>query len=73
MCKPGYFGTPCDTPCPSGSFGTECGGFCFPKCPNVTCHHVHGCPENTGNTLQTTISGTYVERCRLKIRFIKIT
>ncbi|XP_078315717.1 uncharacterized protein LOC111099513 [Crassostrea virginica] len=56
MCKPGYFGHFCGTPCPTGSFGPECGGFCFPKCSNVTCHHVHGCPENPENTLQTTIS-----------------
>ena len=57
MCEPGYFGPFCRTPCPFGSFGPKCGGFCFPKCSNDACDHVHGCPENIGTSPQTTISG----------------
>ena len=56
MCKPGYFGQFCGYQCPSGSFGPECGGFCFPNCTNVSCHHVYGCPEHPRTSLQTTIS-----------------
>ena len=56
MCKPGYYGQFCSAPCPSGSFGSECAGFCYPMCSNSTCDHVHGCPENNKTSFRTTIS-----------------
>lgn len=57
MCNSGYFGQSCKTPCPSGTYGFQCGGFCSPKCSNEECDHVHGCPEKPDTTTPTTISG----------------
>ena len=71
MCRPGYFGQYCGNPCPSGSFGPECGGFCFPKCSNVSCHHVYGCLEKHGSTIQRTNSGIYIKRHSQKRGLIK--
>lgn len=50
-CKEGYFGKFCNQLCPSGTFGTQCGGQCFPNCAIEDCHHVNGCPNITESTI----------------------
>ena len=51
-CKPGYFGRLCNVPCPYGTYGPRCGGFCRPFCSYEECDHVYGCPKNTETTTE---------------------
>jgi hypothetical protein len=54
-CMPGYIGDSCQTPCPEGTFGEECGGTCF--CDKNDCDHIKGCPPKSTATTPTTTSG----------------
>ena len=57
VCAPGYFGPNCTFPCPNNAYGDNCGGICEPVCFPRDCHHVYGCPQNTGVLVQPTKSG----------------
>lgn len=50
-CKPGYYGSLCNIPCPSGDFGRNCAGRCLPMCPVEECDMVLGCPKTTENII----------------------
>lgn len=61
-CNDGYYGRFC-YPCPQGTFGTECGGRCYPKCAKKVCNHIIGCLHYTETTTKT---GKLVAPTRLK-------
>ncbi|XP_062584041.1 uncharacterized protein LOC134245810, partial [Saccostrea cucullata] len=49
LCAPGYYGDSCEIPCPSGSFGVDCGGQCH--CSAEDCDHVRGCSRQSNKEL----------------------
>lgn len=45
-CRSGYYGQHCNLPCPSGNFGKDCAGKCYPTCSDEKCDMVFGCSSN---------------------------
>ena len=66
----------CDSPCPSGAFGKNCGGVCW-NCSIEDCDPIYGCLKTIANKIETTYQGiVFGERiCLLKtfllIYFVK--
>lgn len=56
-CNSGYYGPMCDSPCPTGTFGKNCGGICAPMCSDQECNPVFGCGKTTIGLDQTRRSG----------------
>ena len=59
MCKAGFFGDFCNTPCPYGTYGIQRGRFCFPACSGEECDHVYGCPTKSMSKTRTTLTGKH--------------
>ncbi|XP_052705591.1 uncharacterized protein LOC128181281 isoform X2 [Crassostrea angulata] len=47
-CPDGWYAKNCTEKCPENMYGQLCGTMCPSNC-NTSCHHVHGCQDNTTN------------------------
>lgn len=73
ICAPGYFGPNCTLTCPKNTYGDNCGGICEPICFARDCHHVYGCPQNTGVLIQPTNRGKLMSTISLFIKVCRKT
>lgn len=61
-CKPGYFGKFCNSACPLGAFGENCGGKC--TCRDEECDRVLGCPKIAEKIGKVTLRGKILSHTR---------
>ena len=70
-CARGYYGSYCNTTCPTGTFGDKCAGVCFPNCSSETCHNVYGCLERSTAKTQVTSGKVVIISHGHNLHFLK--